>query len=259
MPSPFPGMNPYVERATVWHDFHERWIPLAADLIGAQVLPRYFVRIDEQMFIHEFSSEDRRFIGRGDILVPALASVGGTIATSAILDAPGEVGIPAVDTESMSFLEIRDRDSHELITVVELLSPSNKYAGPDREQYLAKARRVQRSSAHFVEIDLLRGGPRMPWIDMPACEYCVVVSRAERRPRAGIWPIRLRDPLPEIPIPLRHGEADVRLDLQQLLHRIYDAAGYAYYVYSGLPEPGLSAEDIAWAAQLIADARTAPA
>jgi hypothetical protein len=149
-------MNPYVERASVWHDFHERWIPLAADLVGSQVLPRYYVEIDEQRYIHELSAQERRF-----------------------------VGVPAVDTESLSHLEIRDRDSHELITVVELLSPSNKYAGPDREQYLAKARQLQRSWVHFVEIDLLRGGPRMSWLDMPACDYCVVVSRFELRPKAG--------------------------------------------------------------------------
>jgi hypothetical protein len=109
-------MNPYVERASVWHDFHESFMPLVREILTAQVVPRYFVRIDEQM----------------------------------------------VDTEPLSFLEIRDRDSHELVTVVELLSPSNKYAGPDREQYLAKARILQRSPVHFVEIDLLRGGPRMP-------------------------------------------------------------------------------------------------
>jgi hypothetical protein len=206
-------MNPYIERASVWHDFHERWIPLVAEWIGTQVLPRYFVRIDEQMYIHE--------------------------------------RLPAVDAEGQSFLEIRDRDSHELVTVVELLSPTNKYAGPDREQYLVKARQLQRSYVHFVEVDLLRGGPRMPWLDMPECDYCVVVSRVERRPIAGFWPIHLREGLPEIPIPLRHGDADARVDLQQVLHRIYDAAGYAYHIYSSPPEPKLSTADADWAAPLL--------
>jgi hypothetical protein len=258
MPSPFPGMNPYVERASVWHDFHERWIPLVADLIGAQVLPRYFVRIDEHMYIHELSAEERRFIGRSDLLVPALTpSSAATSTVSPVLNAPGEVGVPAVDSETLSFLEIRDRDNHQLVTVIELLSPSNKYAGPDREQYLAKARQLQRSWVHFVEIDLLRGGPRMPWLDLPECDYCVVVSRVEQRPRAGFWSIGLRDRLPEIPIPLRPGDADARLDLQQVLHRIYDAAGYAYYIYSGPPEPPLSAPDAAWASQVLpGDPRT---
>jgi hypothetical protein len=102
-----------------------------------------------------------------------------------------------------------------------------------------------------MEIDFLRGGPRMPWLEMPPCDYCVVVSRVERRPRAGIWPIHLRERFPEIPIPLRHGDADARLDLQQMLDRIYDAAGYGYYIYKGPPEPALSADDAAWAAQFL--------
>jgi hypothetical protein len=229
MPSPFPGMNPYIERASVCHDFHESWLPLAAEKIGAQVMPRYFTRIDEHIYLHELATP--------------------------VLPAPAEVGLPAVDVESLSFLEIHDRDNNELITVVELLSPTNKYPGPDREQYLAKARALQRRWVHFVEIDLLRGGPRMPWLDMPPCNYCVVVSRYEQRPRAGFWPIGLRERLPVIPIPLRHGDADARLDLQEVLHHIYDAAGYAYHIYQGPPEPALSAEDAAWAAQCLASAK----
>jgi hypothetical protein len=82
---------------------------------------------------------------------------------------------------------------------------------------------------------------------MPACDYCAVVSRYERRPKAEFWPIQLRDRLQEIPIPLRHGDADARLDLQQVLHRIYDAAGYVYHICAGPPKPALSATDAAWA------------
>jgi hypothetical protein len=262
VPSPFPGMNPYIERASVWHDFHESFLPILREMLSAQILPRYFVRIDEHMYIHELSADERRFIGRGDLLIPALtpANQGATLTATAtatvVLPAPAEVGVPAIDTEALSFLEIRDRDNNELITVVELLSPSNKYAGPDREQYLAKARAVQRRWVHFVEIDLLRGGPRMPWLNMPLCDYCVVVSRYEQRPKAGFWPIALRDRLPEIPIPLRPGDADARLDLQRALHHIYDAAGYAYHIYNGPPEPAISPADAAWSAEIVNTAKT---
>jgi hypothetical protein len=252
MPTPFPGMNPYIERASMWHDFHESFMPVVREILTAQVVPRYFIRINEQMYIHELSGEQRRFLGRSQLLVPALTPPGaGAGTSSAAVEAPAEVGVPVVDVESQSFLEIRDRDSRELVTVLELLSPTNKYAGPDREQYLAKAHQLQRSWVHFVEIDLLRGGPRMPWLDMPPCDYCVVVSRVERRPKAGFWPIGLRDRLPVIPIPLRGGDPDARLDLQEVLHRIYDAAGYEYHIYSGPPEPLLSAEDTAWSQQLV--------
>lgn len=247
MLSPFPGMNPYLEQESVWHDFHERALPVAAEMLGAQVLPRYFVKIDEHMFVHELGEEQRRVLGRGDLWVAPLTPDHGNGSTVGLLEAPCEVGLPQIDVEGLSFLEIRDRDSRQLITVVELLSPSNKYSGPDRDQYCAKVRRLLQGNVHFVEIDLLRGGPRMPWLDMPACDYCVVVSRWERRPRAGVWPIRLRERLPVIPVPLRQGDADARLDLQEVLNRVYAAAGYHYYLYADEPTPALSPEDAAWA------------
>ena len=108
---------------------------------------------------------------------------------------------PAVDIERHAFLEVRARQDLELVTILELLSPSNKKKGTDREQYLAKRRAILASSVHLVELDLLRGGPRLPVEDLPDCDYCVLVSRAEDRPHVGIWPIQLREVLPTIPIP----------------------------------------------------------
>jgi hypothetical protein len=143
------------------------------------VRPRYVVRIDEQVYIHELSAEARQLLGRGD-----------------------QVRLPAVDVERQSFLEIRDRASRELVTVLELLSPSNKYAGPDRDQYLAKRSQLLVSRAHFVEIDLSRGGPRLPLENLPACDYYALVGRVEERFSAGLWPARLRERLPVIPIRL---------------------------------------------------------
>ena len=63
MPSPFPGMNPYLEQEDVWHDFHERFIPLAATLLGAQLRPRYIVKIDEHIYVHEMVEDSRRWLG----------------------------------------------------------------------------------------------------------------------------------------------------------------------------------------------------
>jgi hypothetical protein len=135
--------------------------------------------------------------------------------------------------------------------VIELLSPSNKRAGDDREQYLAKRRELLRSSAHLVEIDLLRGWTPMPQESRPECDYSVIVSRAEKRRAADFWPIRVRDRLPVIPIPLRAPDAAVAVDLQEVLHRAYDGPGYEHFIYNGKPEPNLSASDTAWAEQLV--------
>jgi hypothetical protein len=151
--------------------------------------------------------------------------------------------------ERESFIEIRDRKTRELITVIELLSPSNKKAGSDREQYLAKRRQLLASPSHFVEIDLLRGGSQMPVEDLPGCDYYALVSRAEDRPQVGIWPVGIRDPLPDIPIPLRTPDADAHIDLRSIRDRVYDAAGYEDYVYGSLPQPSLRTEDASWAEQ----------
>ena len=135
--------------------------------------------------------------------------------------------------------------------MIELLSPSNKRGGDDRELYLAKRRELLRGSAHLVEIDLLRGWAPMPQTGRPACDYSVMVSLAERRPTADFWPVKLRERLPVVPIPLRAPDAAAQVDLQEALQRAYDGPGYEHFIYRGEPEPPLSAEDAAWAGQLI--------
>jgi hypothetical protein len=198
MPSPFPGMNPYVEQDDAWHDFHERFLPLAAERIGSQVQPSYIVKIDEHVYIHENPQEPRRLLGRADLAVVPTAHPEPAQAGAGVIAAPIHVQLPAIDFERLAYIEIRDRRSRALVTVVELLSPSNKRSGPDRDQYLAKRGQVLASPAHLVEIDLLRGGVPMPVKDRPACDYAVMVSRAEQRPDADLWPIGLRDRLPII-------------------------------------------------------------
>ncbi len=158
---------------------------------------------------------------------------------------------PQQEFEEIPFLEVRDRSGRELVSVIELLSPSNKRAGDDREQYLTKRRELIRSAAHLVEIDLLRGWTPMPQAGRPECDYSVMVSLAEKRPAADFWPVKLRERLPVIPIPLRAPDTAPQVDLQAALHRAYDGPGYEHFIYSGEPEPPLSADDADWARQLI--------
>jgi hypothetical protein len=253
MPSPFPGMNPYLEQPAVWQDFHQTFLALLRRVLRELVHSDYYIKVEEQLYIHELPADERRLLGKGDMTVTSARprSSAGT-AAGAVLEAPvyGRIS-SAVEIERHAFLEIRDRQQHELITVLELLSPSNKKSGADREQYLAKRREILASSVHLVELDLLRGGPRMPVEDRPDCEYCVLVSHAEQRPRVGIWPLRLREPLPTIPIPLRSPSPDARIDLQQALHRHYDESGYGDYIYLTPPQPPLHPTDAAWAAQFV--------
>jgi hypothetical protein len=251
MPSPFPGMNPFLEEEDVWHDFHESYLPALRDHLAAQLPAHYIAKINEHLYIHEPTEERRLFFGRADVFVATQQSAAASGAT-ATLGGPAQVLLPAVDVEGLSLLEIHDRRDRRLVTVIELLSWANKYAGADREQYLVKRGQLLRSRTHFVEIDLLRGGPRMPFAGaLPECDYYAMVSRVEKRPQADLWPIRLRERLPVLPIPLRAPDADAHLDLKAVLDQVYDGARYGNYIYESQPQPNLRAEDSAWAAQFL--------
>jgi uncharacterized protein DUF4058 len=199
--------------------------------------------------------EEPDVLGRPDVFVAEDVGERSTASGGVAVARPGRARIiPARLAEKDVFIEIRDNQDRKLITAVELLSPSNKEHGATRDQYLSKRNTYLRSGVHLVEIDLLRGGPRMPLAPRPRGDYCVVVSRAQERPEADVWSIRLREPLPTIPIPLRLGDTDAQLDLQAVLNRVYDAAGYGHYMYRHQPEPPLSAEHQSWADEILANA-----
>ena len=268
MPSPFPGMNPYLEQEGLWPDLHHRLIGHIAEALTPALRPGYIVNIGRDVYIHELAYPDRRGVGKPDVAVvtdtglSAAGSGGGVAAAdpAVVVGSPVTCVVPLdIDETELGMVEVRDRNTREVVTVIEVLSPANKYAGPDRDQYLRKRLKYLKSRAHLVEIDLLRGGPRMPLDPVPACDYLVMVSRAEARPRAELFPAGLRDRLPAVPIPVRSPDFDRRLELQQVLHDVYDAAGYADYLYREPPQPALSQADIQWAADLLSGspARTA--
>lgn len=252
MPSPFPGMNPYLEQSEAWEDFHPSFIVHARDMLSELVGPNYVVKVETRLYLHELSAEARRFLGKADVgavrTLPREPAAPGTAVAS--VPAPVRLTLPAVEVERHLSLEIRDARDRRLITVLELLSPSNK-SGADRSDYLGKRFHVLKTDTHLVEIDLRRGGVRPSPPVLPACAYYVLVSHVEDRPDMSMWPIGLRERLPVVPIPLTAPDPDVPLDLQALLHRVYDAADYGKYIYAGDPEPTLSAEDAAWARQFL--------
>jgi len=260
MPSPFPGMNPYLEQDDVWQGFHAKFLAALGERLVPQVRPDYIVELEEHIYVHELPAEPRRLLGRADMsLAEAPDEAGPERAGIAAAEAPALVRLVARDVERVPYLEIRDRRHRELVTVIELLRPSNKRPGPDRESYLAKRDEVLVSPADLVEIDLLRGGRPMPLENRPDCHYSVLISRAEDRPGAGFWPIGLRDRLPEIPVPLRPADPAAKVDLQEILQRVYDAWGYEDYIYDGHPDPPLGPDDAAWAATLIPPRNTSEA
>ncbi len=251
MPSPFPGMNPYLEHEDAWHNFHEQFATALVSALEPQLGPHYFAKVDERVYVHELPYEERRFLGRGDAVVRMTSSAGPQTAT-ALAQRPGFIDVPTppYDRVSLSNVEIRDRKNRRLITLIELLSPSNKDSGPDRQQYLAKRNDVLCSRVNFVEIDLLRGGKRMPLIEGREGSYFVLIKRLEASPPSvSICPIGLRERLPVIPIPLQPGDREPEIDLQAILHQLYDQNGYAKFIYD--EEPPLPPEEEEWARSLV--------
>ena len=155
MASPFPGMDPYLEQPGLWPGFHGQALSAIVAQLVPQVTPAYVVQMEEQLFIHELPAEEGRYLGRADIAVGTGPWPGpSSRTTSGMLAAPVEVRFPAADVEQQRYIEIRDRRNRSLVTVIELLSPSNKRSGPDREQYLTKRGEILAGPAHLVEIDL---------------------------------------------------------------------------------------------------------
>lgn len=140
-----------------------------------------------------------------------------------------------------------------MVAVIEILSPINK-RGEGRQEYLTKRRRILLSSAHLLEIDLLREGERLSMQQpLPPVPYFVFLSRTERRPLTEIWPIHLDESLPIVAVPLLPGDADVPLDLQEAFTASYDLIGYALVVdYQQPPVIPLPAVYSAWARERIA-------
>jgi Protein of unknown function (DUF4058) len=255
MPPPFPGMDPYLEDAVVWGDYHTTFLLHLRAEISARLPERYAARLDRYVWIHEADDDEKPVLREPDVFV---SDEGGPAASTAVvaLNAPSTSMMPAVRRQGHRYLKIVDALGKRVVTVIEILSPSNKTPGDDRDAYLAKRGEYLASGANFVEINLLRGGRQSPMGQPPPpkSDYCVVVSQAAEYPKAGVWPFGLRDPLPTIPIPLTAGDNPIQVDLGVCHEKTCRDGQYGKDIdYSGSPPPPpLSPEDQAWLRELLA-------
>jgi hypothetical protein len=256
MPSPFPGMDPFIE-GQKWRDFHLMIIAVTRELLGPLLLPRYVVVVEEHVFLSH-PSEDEHGGRWPDMFVleqagaPPLAGTGGGTAT-AVAIAPVTLTLPEPRHERQPYLTILDREQGDVITVLEVLSPTNKSTeGNGHRQYLEKRDEILESPAHLVELDLLRGGLRLPTVEpLPLGDYYAFVSRRWDRPRVDVYAWPLRHVLPPIPIPLAREDPEVTLDLQAAFTTAYDRALYAHSLrYRRDVVPPLSEADAAWVREL---------
>lgn len=258
MPSPFPGMDPYLEHPDFWAEVHNRLIVALADFLVLQVRPKYRVAIEKRVYeIDEANRDDSLLVGIPDVAVQRQATAPDA-ATSSITTAPPTtspvtVTVPIPEKIKQAYLEVRDLATGQVVTAIEILSPVNKRPGAGRETYLKKRQRVLGSLTHIVEIDLLRGWQPMPMSDSNfQTNYRILVSRFEHRPKADLYAFNLQEPISAFSLPLSPEDAEPVVDLQALLNEVYNRAGYDYVLdYRQEPVPPLSEADSGWVKELL--------
>lgn len=259
MASIFPGMDPYLEDSAIWSGVHNAMAVYVRDHLQPRLQPRYIAALEERVFVD--------VTDRATVLTGALKRRG-TRPTEDALDAdtPEVIQIHALELHE-SYVTILDRHADQkVVTVIELVGPTKKCAGPGRESYLAKQREVLASGVHLVEIDLVRAGTHIVRIPEDAAralgpyDYLVCVNRAVGlRDEYEVYRRTLREPLPKIRVPLADGDPDVALDLQAVLTKTYDAGVYSDRLDCDRPcVPALSSDDQTWADALIRAAGLGP-
>lgn len=256
MPSPFPGMNPYLEHPALWSEVHHWMITLIAELLVPKLRPKYRVAIEKR--VYQTSGEESLLVGIPDVVVSRSSSASANQAISNIAVAsppvkPITVTIPMPEEVREGYLEVREVGTGEVVAAIEVLSPKNKRSGEGRRAYESKRQKVLGSSTHLIEIDLLRGGQPMPILENSIqATYRILVSRSDRRPQAQLYPFGLQEPIPPFQLPLRYGDPEPLVDLQALLHDVYDRAGFDLAIdYTREPVPALSEADAVWVNELL--------
>jgi hypothetical protein len=251
MKSPFPGMDPYLEHPALWPDVHNRLITALADFLSPLVAPRYYVGVESRAYV--VKPEGDHFLGRPDIAVAATVYTQPTPASPMAEEAGVlEVELPVGDEISHYYLEIREAQTHELITAIELLSPANKVDRRGRFEYLAKRDETLASLTNLIEIDLLRAGEPMPLNKPVSSDYRILVSRGWTRRKAQLYAFGLRAPIPDFPVPLQQGEKEPLVTLNQVLHALYGRARFDLRIdYTQPPTPPLPEAYMDWVSELL--------
>jgi hypothetical protein len=248
-------MDPYIESCGYFAEFHGSMVVAIRDELNVRLPEGFVATMDLYVWLHEAEADERGQPREPDVYVTEDTGRGPEAAAAVAVADPETITLRPILRRKRKYVRIEDVASHRVVTVVELLSPSNKAAGDDRELYLAKRNDYLANRLNFVEIDLLRGGQRLPLSDPPpdVGDYYAMVCRAWQFPRAGFYRIGLRDPLPVVPVPVTQDVPDVMLPLRPCLDRVYDGAKFAVKLRYDEPlTPRPRKQDVAWIKSLLA-------
>jgi Protein of unknown function (DUF4058) len=239
----FPGMNPYLENPALWSEVHSWLIVELARTLNPSLIPKYRAAVEKRVYL------DALLVGIPDASVfqQNPEASGNSVVTTSVLSKPIRVTLPLTEEITERYLEIREVKTGKIVTVVEVLSPKNKRVGEGRDKYLTKRQKVLNSATHLVEIDLLRTGNFMPMAEAISSDYRILVSRADLRPEAELYPFNVRESIPQLLIPLQPGDEEPIVNLSEVLRQVYQEAALDLAIdYSVQPVPALNDSDFQW-------------
>jgi hypothetical protein len=246
-------MNPFFEQQ--WRDAHTMLIGYLRDDLQARLPADLVARAEEEAAI--ISTAEKAANYRPDVQVREPWTLKEPVASATATPPSATEPIRVLlDEEIERWIEIRDITGR-LITVLELLSPTNKLEAAERERYIRKRRNFISSGANVVEIDLVRQGTSVfpgriqNVLKEAGATYAVCIFCAARPAEQDVYPIRLRQRLPVIRVPLRPTDAELILDLQPLIDQCHERGRYHFLNYRLALEPPLSPEDAKWAEELL--------
>jgi hypothetical protein len=227
MPSPFPGMDPYLEHPKLWPAFQHQLLACLYQVLLPGLVDRYRARVGSRTYVSE---------------MPLFTSI-----------------IREEYTEE--FIEIRTRTDSRLVTLLEVVSPANKTTPAGRAVYLEKRKEAVAQRAAVVEIDLvMQGKPTLTYSrdGLPEFDHAVSVTRSGAADRYEIYTATVQKRLPKFKLPLAADDRDALLDLQAAFARAYDLGGFAAAVEYRNPPPGevpLTDAQRAWVNELLKQAK----
>jgi hypothetical protein len=255
MPSPFPGMDPYLEQH--WRDIHTRLMVYTVDQLQEQLPRDLLARVEETVTVDYDDDEKNRGV-KPDVSVlregPSFFSTDAEVVPEVLNVAVTEPLVVTVEEPPARHVEIFDTSAgNRVVTVIEFLSPTNKLPGFGRDEYARKQADYLASKVNLVEVDLIRQGGfaiAVPQSALPKnyrVPYLISVRHAGRPREFKVYHAPLRERLPSIHVPLRRQDRDVVLDLQPLIDQCYTRGRYDRMNYAEELDPPLSPEDAAWA------------
>ncbi len=223
------GVDPYIERQ-LWSDFHHNMITTLQAMLLPQLLPKYSAQVEERVYVEHQPPDGIRRVFRPDVSVVREADEthSATPESSVAIAEPIVLTIPLPEEQREPYIAILSLPERQLVTIIELLSPSNKRPNSDgRREYLTKREQILQSPVHLVEIDLLLQGERLPTVEpLPEADFYVFVSRGDRRPAVEVYRWKLKQPLPTIRIPLLPEDPDLLLNLEDAYEQTFARARY---------------------------------